>query len=84
MARNNKCDGYGLVYADHFIRAPHKLHIFLPLLFTSMVYHGNTPDGFNIATIQYLVKSKSKSANDSDNNGAIALSSPRQKYLIGL
>ena len=21
------CDGYGLVYTDHFIRAPHKLHV---------------------------------------------------------
>ena len=89
-AKSNKCDGYGLVYTDHFIYAPHKLlvfsifvihingvsrvypgwflcshnstnhfiyapHIllvFLSLSFTSMVYHGYTPDGFYVATIQ--------------------------------
>ena len=50
MAKSNISDGYGLVYADH------KLHVFLPLLLTSMVYHGYTTDGFNIATIQRLVK----------------------------
>ena len=50
--KSNKCDGYGLVYADHFIYAPHKLLVFLSLLFTSMVYHGYTPDGFYVATIQ--------------------------------
>ena len=54
--KSNKCDEYWLVYADHFIHASHKLHAFLSLLFTSMVYHGCTPDGFNIATIQILCK----------------------------
>ena len=53
--KSNKYDGYGLVYTDHFIHAPHKLHVFLSLLL-SMGYHGYTPDGFNIATIQPLVK----------------------------
>ena len=26
--KSNKCDGYGLVYTDHFIHAPRKLHVF--------------------------------------------------------
>ena len=56
--KSNKYDGYGLIYTNHFIHAPHKLHVFVYLLFTSMVYHGYTPDGFNIATIQPLVKTK--------------------------
>ena len=54
--KSNKCDGYGLVYTNRFIHAPHKLHVFLSLLFTSMVYHGYTPSGFIIATIQPMVK----------------------------
>ena len=75
--KSNKCDGYGLVYNDHFIHAPHKIHAFLILLFTAMVYHGYTPDGFSIATIQPLVKTnKRKSGNDFNNYGATALGSP--------
>lgn len=77
----NKCDGYGVIYTDHFIHAPTKLHVFLSLLFTAMVYHGYTPDGFNISTIQPLVKNKRKSANNSDNYRAIALSSPLSKIF---
>ena len=36
QVKNNQCDGYGLVYTDHFIHAPHKLHVLLSLLFTAM------------------------------------------------
>ena len=25
--KSNKCGGYGLVYTDHLIHAPHKLHV---------------------------------------------------------
>ena len=48
--KSNKCDGY------HFNRAPHKLHVFLSLVFISMVYHGYISDGFNIVTIQPFLK----------------------------
>ena len=37
QVESNKCDGYGLVYTDHFIQASHKLHVFLSLLFTAML-----------------------------------------------
>ena len=47
-----------------------------------MVYHGYTPDGFNVATIQPLVKKKS--SNDSDNYRATALSSPLSKIFDGV
>ena len=26
--KSNSCNGYGLVYTDHFIHTPHKLHFF--------------------------------------------------------
>ena len=36
--KSTKCDGYGLAYTDHFIHAPHKLHVFLSFLLTSVTY----------------------------------------------
>ena len=75
------CDGWVHFNTDHFIHAPHKLHVLLSLLFMSMVYHKYTPDGFNIATIQPLVNNNGKSASDSNNNRAIALCSPLSKLF---
>lgn len=77
----NKKDGYCILYTDHFINATNKLYICLSLLFNSMIVHGFTPDGFNVATIQPLVKDKRKSVNDSNNYRAIALSSPLSKIF---
>ena len=56
QVKSKKCDGYWLVDTDHFIHATHQLHVLFSLLFTAMVYQGHTLDGFNIATIQHLVK----------------------------
>ena len=28
-SKNKKCDGYGLVYSDHFIHAPQELRVFI-------------------------------------------------------
>ena len=46
-----------------------------------MINHSYSPDGFNIATIQPLIKNKRKSMNDSNNYRAIALSSPLAKIF---
>ena len=46
-----------------------------------MIIHGFSPDGFNVSTIQPLVKNKRKSLNDSSNYRAIALSSPLSKLF---
>ena len=54
--KSKKCDGYGLDYIDHFNHVPHKLQGLPSILFTAMVYHGYTPDGFDITTIQPLLK----------------------------
>ena len=46
-----------------------------------MVFHGFSPDGFNIATIQPLIKDQIKYINNSDNYRAIALSSALAKVF---
>jgi len=38
--KSSRCNVYGVVYSHHFIHASHKLHVFLSLLFSSLVYHG--------------------------------------------
>ena len=42
--KSNKCDGYRLVYTDHFPHAPHKLYVFsifaIYINGVSLVYHG--------------------------------------------
>ena len=47
----------------------------------AMISHGFSPDGFNISSIQPLVKNKRKPLNDSSNYRAIALSSPLSKVF---
>ena len=79
QVKSNKYDGYGLFYTDHFIHATHKLHVFLSLCYSrQMVNDWYTPDGFHMATIQYLVQNKRKSAND---YRAIALCSHLSKLF---
>ena len=46
-----------------------------------MLTHGFSPDGFNVSTIQPIVKNKRKSMNDSGNYRAIALGSPLSKIF---
>lgn len=79
--KRGKNDGHGILYTDHFINGSSKLYVLLTMLFNCMIIHGFTPDGFNISTIQPLVKNKRKSLNDSSNYRAIALSSPLAKIL---
>ena len=67
--------------SDHFINVIYKMFVYLSLLFNAMVFHGFSPDGFNIATIQPLIKDKRKSINNSCNVRAIALSNPRAKVF---
>ena len=79
--KRNKKDGLGLLYTDHFINASQMFYILLSLMFSTIICHGFTPDGFNIASIQPLIKDKRKSVNDSSNYRAIALSSPLAKIF---
>lgn len=79
--KRGKNDGYGMLYSDHFINGPSRLLVLLSMLFNSMIVHGFSPDGFNVSTIQPLVKNKRKSLNDSSNYRAIALSSPLSKIF---
>ncbi len=62
-----KSDGYGILYSDHFINGPNRLFVLLTMLFNTMLTHGYSPDGFNVSTIQPLVKNKHKSLNESSN-----------------
>ena len=79
--KRGKNDGYGMLYSDHFINGPHRLYVLLTMLFNTMIIHGFSPDGFNVSTIQPLVKNKRKSLNESSNYRAIALSSPLSKIF---
>ena len=79
--KRGKCDGYGILFTDHFIHGPHRLSVYLSLLFNAMIIHGFSPDGFNVATIQPIVKNKRKSMYDSANYRAIALGSPLSKIF---
>ena len=51
------------------------MFVYLSLLLNAMVFHGFSSDGFNVATIQPLIKDKRKSINNSNNYRAIARSS---------
>ena len=59
-------------------------YVFLFLLFTSMVCHGYTLDGFNIATIQPLVKTTGIQQITLLTIEPLLLVAPWRKYLIGL
>ena len=77
----SKKDGFNLLTSDHFIKGSYSLYSHLANLFTMMIWHGYSPDGFNISTIQPLMKDKRKTANSSSNYRAIALCSPLAKVF---
>ena len=77
----SKKDGFNILTSDHFIKGSYSLYSHLANLFTMMIWHGYSPDGFNISTIQPLAKDKRKSVNSSSNYRAIALCSPLAKVF---
>ena len=72
---HGKSDGTAGLYTDHLINAPIRFHVFLSLLFKSMLTHGSPAEGFMLSTIIPIPKNKRKSMNDSNNYRGIALSS---------
>ena len=76
-----KSDGNEGLYSNHIIRASHRFHCSLALLFNSLLLHASVPSGFALCTIIPIPKNKRKSLNDSDNYRAIALSSVLGKLL---
>ena len=79
--QNNKADGNGELMSDHVIYASNKLHSHLSFLLTSMIWHGQSPDGMVIGTMVPMPKGKWTNSCLSDNYRAITLSSIIGKLL---
>jgi len=79
--KGSKHDGQTGHYSDHIINGRSKLHVFLSLLFSKMIFHGCVPDGFHLSTLVSIPKNKRKSFNDSSKYRAITLSSVLGKLL---
>jgi len=79
--KGSKHDGQTGHYSDHIINGTRKLHVFLSLLFSSMILYRCAPDGLHLSTLIPIPKNKRKSLNDSNNYRAIALSSVLGKLL---
>ena len=79
--KGSKHDGKTGHYSDHIINGRSKLHVFLSLLFSKMIFHGCVPNGFHLSTIITIPKSKRKSLNDSNDYRSIALISVLGKLL---
>ena len=77
----SKHDGNTGHYSDHIIHGTRRLHVYISLLLSSMVSHGNAPQALRISTLVPIPKNKRKSLNDSNNYRAIALSSVLGKLL---
>ncbi len=73
--KSGKHDGHTGHHSDHLIHGSHRLYTYISLLFSSMLKHGFTPDGYLMSTIVPIPKCKRKSLNDSSNYRGIALSS---------
>ena len=78
---NNKSDGNGELMSDHIIHAGDKLHMHISSLLTSMIWHGQSPDGMIIGTMVPMPKGKWTNSCLSDNYRAITLSSIIGKLL---
>ena len=61
-------------YADHIINGNNSLHVYLSLLFSTMMLHGTAPAGLTKIMLHPIPKDKRKSLSDSDNYRGIALS----------
>ena len=79
--KNNKKDGNGELMSDHIIEAGDPLNVYLSLLLSAMVSHGNSPDGMIWSTLTPIPKGKWNDAGLSVNYRAIALSSIFSKIL---
>ena len=77
----DKHDGSVGHYSDHIRNGTNSLHVYITLLFNSLLTHGYVPDGFLLSTIIPIPKNKLKCMNNSDNYRAIALSSILGKVM---
>ncbi len=73
--RQGKGDGSTDVLSDHIINSSGKLKVYLPLLFTSMLSHGISPEGMLNATMVPLPKGRWANLTTSYSFRAITLSS---------
>ena len=79
--KHGKHDGNHGHYSDHLINGTIRLHVYLCLLFNSMISHGFVPQDFLLSTLVPIPKNEHKSLNDSDKYRAIGLSSILGKLL---
>ena len=79
--KNNKKDGNVELMSNHIIEAGDRLNVYLSLLLTAMIAHGNSPDGMMWSTLAPTPKGKWKDSGSSANYRAIALSSIFGKIL---
>ena len=79
--KTGKNDGNVGHCSDHIIHGTSLLNEYISLLFTAMLVHGYSPEGFVLCTITSIPKNKRKSINDSDNYRGIALSSILSKIF---
>ena len=79
--KGNKHDGNVGHYSDHVIQGTRKLHVYLSLLFTTILSHGFPPQGMCISTLVPIPKNQRKSLHNSNNYRAIALSSILGKLI---
>ncbi len=70
-----KHDGNKGHFSNHLLNGSARLHVYISLLFDSMLSHGFVPSDFLLSTLIPIPKNKRKSLNMSDNYRAIALSS---------
>ena len=73
--KSGKHDGHRGHYSNHLIHGSNRLHVYISLLFDSMLSHGCVPSDLLLSTLVPIPKNKRKSLNDSNNYRAIALSS---------
>ena len=70
-----------VIFSNHLIHGGVRLHVYISLLFDSMLTHGFVPSDLLLSTLVPIPKNKRKSLNVSDNYRAIALSSVLGKLL---
>ena len=73
--KHGKGDGNTCQTSDHFIHGTKKLNVYLALLLTSMLKHGQCSESMLLSTLVPIPKDKRKSLNTTDNYRAIAMGS---------
>ena len=79
--KSRKINEDGLLYSDNFIHGTELLHLYLSLLFNSMIYHSYAPPPFISASVIPIPKGQKALLTDSDKYRSIAISSTLSKIF---